>query len=318
MKSKIIKIQKILTKGILNILVLAMLLPTSILAVEGLTLQESTALEILMYGQVGSVVRKIEEYFKSNTTLYIAYETQLRALAEYVNNGHDCLGKEIILLNDIELSQENWIPIGTKEEQFAGTFNGNGHTISNLHYEDEDGIFLGLFGVLDSEGRIKNLNVRDFSFKVGNFQYSNYTKFVGSIVGFGFGLINDCTAEGINVESVNSIIIGDDQNRENETNYEYIDVNYEANKEDYDNPKTNWIYVGKMAGGLRSGNEIDAPEPPLPQEPKGPEGTDVKISILKSGETEYKEITKFYNTIYLKEDEKLKVELTFDKYLYGF
>lgn len=316
MKSKIIKIQKILTKGILNILVLAMLLPTSILAVEGLTLQESTALEILMYGQVGSVVRKIEEYFKSNTTLYIAYETQLRALAEYVNNGHDCLGKEIILLNDIELSQENWIPIGTKEEQFAGTFNGNGHTISNLHCEDEDGIFLGLFGVLDSEGRIKNLNVRDFSFKVGDFRYSNYPKFVGSIVGFGFGIINNCTAEGINIES-GSVIIGDDKDREDEASYEYIDVNYEANKEDYDNPKTNWIYVGKMAGGLRTGNEINAPDILVSQVPQGPEGIDVKISILKSDETEYKEISEFYNTIYLKKDEKLKVELTFDKYLYG-
>lgn len=170
MKSKNPKIQTILKKGIV-VLMSAMLTLTPIVqATSSLddNYLDSSWLDKLLYGSVGSTAKEIEEYFKSHTTLYITNETQLRALAEYVNNGNNCLNKEIILLNDIEIdSSVEWIPIGTKySNSFYGTFDGNGFSISGLKYlkegkTQEELIHVGLFGI--SYGNIKNVTINNFN-----------------------------------------------------------------------------------------------------------------------------------------------------------
>ena len=61
-----------------------------------------------------------------------------------------------ILKNDIELTSE-WTPIGTgSASYFAGTFDGNGHTISGLDVDIDAGP-AGLFGYL--VGEVKDLTV---------------------------------------------------------------------------------------------------------------------------------------------------------------
>lgn len=42
------------------------------------------------------------------------------------------LNGKYMLMADIDLKDENWAPIGTSGNPFIGTFDGNGHTISNL------------------------------------------------------------------------------------------------------------------------------------------------------------------------------------------
>ncbi|MGC8955298.1 MAG: hypothetical protein ACP5JS_04270 [Fervidobacterium sp.] len=61
--------------------------------------------------------------------------------------------KHFKLNADIDLSGQNWIPIGTystdlSKSAFQGVFDGNGHKISNLTYNDTNGTNVGLFGYL--------------------------------------------------------------------------------------------------------------------------------------------------------------------------
>ncbi len=53
-----------------------------------------------------------------------------------------------------------WMPIGSLENKFIGTYNGNGHTISNLFIDRGTISYQGLFGyVSDSTATIQNLGV---------------------------------------------------------------------------------------------------------------------------------------------------------------
>ncbi len=92
---------------------------------------------------------------------------QLQAFATAVDNGEDYAGKFIALSDDIDLEDiENWNPIGTESGEtniFNGTFDGKGHTISNLTIDAEiqtEGNY-GLFSTLGNQAVVKNLNVTD-------------------------------------------------------------------------------------------------------------------------------------------------------------
>lgn len=284
MKSKVKKMQIVLIKGVLIALSLIFVSSSFAYALDGLTLQESTALEILMYGEVGSAARKIEEHFKSKTTLYIVNEVQLRALAEYVNAGHSCYGKVIELLNDIRINGNvDWTPIGTEYTPFQGTFKGNGYEVKNLTYtitSEVDGN-IGLFGV--NNGRIEKLNVNNSKIKKEstNSDYFN----IGNIAGVNNGKIIDCSADKMPL-SLTSVESGTDANK----------------------------YAGLIAGKNVS-NGIE----------KSKTKEIGKITITNNGDTinlgpkiyiNDKEITDFSNTVYLQKDDKIKLEISVDKYIY--
>ena len=50
---------------------------------------------------------------------------------------------------DIDLSGEDWTPIGNDSTPFAGTFHGNGRKITGLRI-DSGGDYAGLFGVVSN------------------------------------------------------------------------------------------------------------------------------------------------------------------------
>lgn len=81
------------------------------------------------------------------------------------------LDGDYILTNDIDISGENWTPIGTREETFKGTLDGNGHTISGLTIEEDSftptgtdyyssHCYYGLFGMVAYEVEISHLTVQ--------------------------------------------------------------------------------------------------------------------------------------------------------------
>lgn len=61
---------------------------------------------------------------------------QLAYLASFVNEGNDCTGKYFALGCDIDLANIAWIPIGNGEHAFDGNFDGEGHTVLNLKFDD--------------------------------------------------------------------------------------------------------------------------------------------------------------------------------------
>lgn len=68
-------------------------------------------------------------------------------------------GKNITLKNNINLNNEEWIPIGTSAKPFKGTFDGNGKIISGLQINNPTGVqYVGFFGYID-EATVKNLEV---------------------------------------------------------------------------------------------------------------------------------------------------------------
>lgn len=85
---------------------------------------------------------------------------QLAGLAEIVNAGtDDFTGKTIKLNASISIENYQWIPIGTEEHPFKGTFDGNGNKIEGLLIEQLEKSCLGLFGFIDSAA-VENVTVR--------------------------------------------------------------------------------------------------------------------------------------------------------------
>ena len=92
----------------------------------------------------------------------IATAAELAYLAQQVNlvnsgGGSDYAGKYFKLMNDIDLNNQEWTPIGDSFYNiFKGSFDGNKHTIKNLKIENVQ--FAGLFGNAGG-GTIENLGV---------------------------------------------------------------------------------------------------------------------------------------------------------------
>ena len=117
-----------------------------------------------------------------SNVLEIKTVEELKAFAETVNAGTDYAGKTVTLVYDLDLKNEPWSPIGTPENVFAGTFNGNGKTILNLKVTGTENV--GFFGVL--YGTVQNLKI-DGAAITGN-------HYLGAVVGYvKSGTVSDCT-----------------------------------------------------------------------------------------------------------------------------
>ena len=90
-------------------------------------------------------------------------------------------GKYVKLTADIDLAGINWTPIGTNSVgdhmAFLGTFDGDGHTISNLNVQ-QAGNGLGLFARTAGNAEIKNLTLHNVTVKS-----TNNSDYVGGLVG---------------------------------------------------------------------------------------------------------------------------------------
>ena len=166
--------------------------------------------------------------------------------AEQLYRIHDDLTAHYILTADIDLSAyENWTPIGAFQSlsdapedaevphpdyAFTGTFNGDGHTISNLTVSSDAPMGAGLFGCAAGTENgaayirnftLKNVNVSGFYLVGGavGLQFMNCPvsdihlvgentltgmQGIGGIVGTGFDLISNCSA------TADIVVQGDD------------------------------------------------------------------------------------------------------------
>ena len=98
----------------------------------------------------------------------------LKMFSNAVNTGNNYFADQtVVLINDIDLNNEKWTPIGSaaKDHGFMGNFDGNNKTIKNLYISDialdEDGYaYAGLFGVTEgtdanNENYIKDLIIEN-------------------------------------------------------------------------------------------------------------------------------------------------------------
>ena len=105
-------------------------------------------------------------------------------LVNYTNNNANAVLTADIVFNDSVLAADGslngtpartWTPIGTSNRQYNGTFDGQGHTISGLYINDENAVYIGLFGYISSP-TIKNIDLAD--------SYISGSRYVGGIIGY--------------------------------------------------------------------------------------------------------------------------------------
>ena len=111
---------------------------------------------------------------------------ELDALAAAVNGGDVMNGKHFRLLADLNYSGKTYTPIGTMSSRFQGTFDGHGHSISNVVINQPDQDRQGLFAFIHVDGTVKNLVLGAGSSITGGY-------YVGGIAGSCSGTITGCT-----------------------------------------------------------------------------------------------------------------------------
>ena len=116
-------------------------------------------------------------YTFSSNTLHIYTPNQLKGLQTLAGNGFTFEGLTVQLETDIDLGGHDWYPI----ENFAGIFDGNGHTVSNGVLNIVGSANVGFFGTVDKIVTIKNLTLKNFSSKVVSDQLNS--KSVGLLLG---------------------------------------------------------------------------------------------------------------------------------------
>ena len=120
---------------------------------------------------------------------------ELAWFRDTVNNGITDIHAK--LLRDIDLNNVIWVPIGTKDKPYNGTFDGNAYTIRNFwlgDYTKPDPISeKGLFGRIGSGGTIQDLVVKvDYMGSTMNANNFDVTK-CGLIAAYNAGTIQRCS-----------------------------------------------------------------------------------------------------------------------------
>ena len=118
----------------------------------------------------------------------IAAAADLYEFAIKVNEGDNTacavLTADITLLIDT-----NWTPIGNDSNQYKGTFDGDGHTITGLKVDiqSDNTIYAGLFGYIGEGGTIKNVGLED-----SKITCSGNRVYAGGVCGWNTGTIENC------------------------------------------------------------------------------------------------------------------------------
>lgn len=107
----------------------------------------------------------------------------------------DYNGVHFSLENDLDYTDAEQLPIGTLQRRFNGTFDGNGHTFTNMVINRPAGTRVAIFSVVGDDGVISDLHLGEGCAITGG-------SYVGGIAGLFSGTISDCTtAPGVTVNA---------------------------------------------------------------------------------------------------------------------
>lgn len=115
---------------------------------------------IVFAEETESTIPDTQWYDEQLVELTISDKDDLFGFAKLVNEGNNFKGKTVKLGTDVDLDNEEWTPIGTSENKFAGTFDGCDNTVSNLSINGSGKSNIGFFGRTD-DGEVKNLTIQN-------------------------------------------------------------------------------------------------------------------------------------------------------------
>lgn len=88
-----------------------------------------------------------------------------------------------VLTNDIDLNNQPWMPMGGYDNEYTGSFDGQGHKVTGL-FINAAAPRQGLFGMIGESGLVTNLTVDG--------AVSSSMTFVGGIAGWNKGTVSKC------------------------------------------------------------------------------------------------------------------------------
>ncbi len=142
-----------------------------------------------------------KNYYEVSTAEELAY------IAKLVNYGATNIN--VVLKNDIILGKDtssigsySWTSIGNNSTvSFNGIFDGAGHSIYGLYIDETKGYMAGLFGILESNGIVKNVNLRHSLVIVESTLSGKPDEFaevyVGSLIAINKGSLDNSSNKGL-------------------------------------------------------------------------------------------------------------------------
>lgn len=144
---------------------------------------------------------KTEEIVPKGKTYVIENADQLAWIAQQTDEGKNFLGCTFKLIADIDLDGRPWIPIGSNENPFYGSFDGQGHTIRNLSTNKKlpsDNGF-GLFGSIRARASGKDIYIRNLTIENVQMDYGNDQGALAGVINCGLSVnltIENCHVSG--------------------------------------------------------------------------------------------------------------------------
>ena len=149
-----------------------------------------------------------EPAIQNESGVYEIYNVgQLYWFAQAVNNGNTSINavlKDDITVNANVLKENgtladdvsgftSWTPIGYYNDDsdyclYTGRFDGAGHTISGLYFDDASAYDVGLFGLVGEKGVVTDVCIA--------YSYINADEYVGGICGENYGEVINCSNSG--------------------------------------------------------------------------------------------------------------------------
>ncbi|MBR6759389.1 MAG: hypothetical protein IKM03_03285, partial [Alistipes sp.] len=149
-----------------------------------------------------------EAYYVQDGNAVVATAAGLDQLAADIAEGKVDSDIDIVLDGDIDLAAlatraatSNWTPIGTSEEPYTGTFNGNGYSIKNLNIvvtEAKEGkAYIGFFGYAKN-ATIKNVTFENVNLNIACLDIDHSQGHIGAVAGSleGTSTIENVTVKG--------------------------------------------------------------------------------------------------------------------------
>lgn len=130
------------------------------------------------------------------TPYFIRNEKELSEIGKDLGEGKGvvyALSKNYKLVSSFALQNPSWVAIGADNDAgFTGTFDFNGHQISNLNVTTTSNGYASLFAKIGNGGYIKGANIKDVTLSAD----ADYS---GALAGINLGRIENATISNINV-----------------------------------------------------------------------------------------------------------------------
>ena len=154
----------------------------------------------------------LEADSEGDVTAVAASVDGLVAIAEMINEGELDADTNVALNGDIDLSDfamayttraavSNWVPVGTSEKPFTGTFDGRGYTIKNLTLVEQEAkegkAYIGFFGYAKN-ATIKNVTFENVYINIPCLDIDHSQGHIGAVAGSleGTSTIENVTVKG--------------------------------------------------------------------------------------------------------------------------